>query len=122
MLPILGQKVKTNNEVLVDLKEAIQPGGLQSTLGYNQGTTRISIKELHVKKGYHCKLNDVLYFCQKIENGEVLDPIEVNQNNLIVNGVKRYFAYKRLKHSFVQVKGSNVFIEEFIGEGFKIIK
>lgn len=114
--------MKTKNEILVDLREAIQPGGLQSTLGYNQGTTRISIKELNVKKGYHCKLNDILYFCQKIENGEVLEPIEVNQNNLIVDGVKRYFAYRRLKYSFVQIKGSNVFIEEFIGEGFKIIK
>jgi hypothetical protein len=106
----------------VDLKETIQLGGLQSKFGYNQGTTRISIKELHVKNVYHCKLNDILFFCQKIENGEVLDPIEINQNNMIVDGVKRYFAYKRLKYSFVQVKGSNVFIEEFIGEGFKIIK
>ena len=114
--------MKTNNQILVDLKEVIQPGGLQSNLGYNQGTTRISIKELHVKRGYHCKLNDILFFCQKIENGEVLEPIEVNQNNLIVDGVKRYFAYIRLKYSFVQVKGSKVFIEEFIGEGFKIIK
>ena len=58
----------------------------------------------------------------KIENGEDIDPIELNQNNMIVDGAKRYFAYKRLKHSFVQVKGSSVFIEEFIGEGFKIIK
>ena len=114
--------MKTNNEVLVDLKETIQPGGLQSNLGYNQGTTRISIKELHVKNEYHCKLNDILFFCQKIENGEVLDPIEINQNKMIVDGVKRYFAYKRLKYSFVQVIGSNVFIEKFIGEGFKIIK
>ncbi|MEY4987632.1 MAG: hypothetical protein RL567_1411 [Bacteroidota bacterium] len=114
--------MKTNNQILVDLKEAIQPGGLQSNLGYNQVATRISIKELIVKKGYHCKLNDIMYFCQKIENGEDIDPIEVNQNNMIVDGVKRYFAYKRLKYSFVQVKGSNVFIEEFIGEGFKIIK
>jgi hypothetical protein len=114
--------VRINNQVLVDLKEAIQPGGLQSNLGYNQVATRISIKELIVKKGYHCKLNDIMYFCQKIENGEDIDPIEVNQNNMIVDGVKRYFAYKRLKYSFVQVKGSNVFIEEFIGEGFKIIK
>ena len=53
------QIVKTNNEVLVDLKEAIQPGGLHSNLGYNQDTTIISIKELHVKKGY---LNDYLPF------------------------------------------------------------
>ena len=89
---------------------------------FNENPTRISIKELHVKKGYHCKLNDILFFCQKIENGEVLEPIEVNQNNLIVDGVKRYFAYKRLKYSFVQIKGSNVFIEEFIVEGCKIIK
>ncbi len=114
--------MRTNNQVLVDLKEAIHPVGLQSNLSFNQGSNRISIEELNVKKGYHCKLNDVMYFCQKIENGEDLDPIEVNQNNMIVDGVKRYFAYKRLKYSFVQVKGSSVFIEEFIGEGFKIIK
>ena len=114
--------MRTNNQVLVDLKEAIQPGGLHSNHRYNQVVTRISIKELKVKKGYHCKLNEIIYFCQKIENGEDLDPIEVNQNNMIVDGVKRYFAYKRLKYSFVQVKGSSVFIEEFIGEGFKIIK
>jgi hypothetical protein len=114
--------VRTNNQVLVDLKEAIQPGSLQSNLGYNQVATRISIKELIVKKGYHCKLNDIMYFCQKIENGEYIDPIELNQNNMIVDGAKRYFAYKRLKHSILQVTRSKVFIEEFIGDGFRIIK
>lgn len=114
--------MKTNNQVLVGLKEAIKKGGLQPNLSDDQSSTRISIKRLHVKKGYHCKLNEILNFCSKIENGEVLEPIEVNQNNMIVDGVKRYFAYKRLKFNFVQVKGRNVFIEEFIGEGFKIIK
>ena len=114
--------MKNYNEVFVDLMETILLGESKHNHIERSGQVRISINELHVKKGYHCKLNDILYFCHKIENGEVLEPIEVNQNNLIVDGVKRYFAYRRLKYSFVQIKGSNVFIEEFIGEGFKIIK
>lgn len=114
--------MKNYNEVFVDLMQTIQLGESKQNHIERRGQFRISITELHVKKGYNCKLNDILYFCQKIENGEALDPIEVNQNNMIVDGVKRYFAYKRLKFSFVQVKGSNVFIEEFIGEGFKIIR
>ena len=106
----------------MDLMENSHLGKSYPKCSVNGGHIRIPIGELQVKKGYHCKLNDILFFSQKIENGEVLDPIEVNQNNMIVDGVKRYFAYKRLKCSFVQVKGSNVYIEEFIGEGFKIIK
>ena len=106
----------------MDLISDFQPGGFQSMHIENGSDSRISIKELHVKKGYHCKLNEILFFCQKIENRELLDPIEINQNNMIIDGVKRYFAYKRMKHNFVQVKGREVFIEEFIGEGFKIIR
>jgi hypothetical protein len=102
--------------------ETIKSGGSQQIHTDNNGVRKVSIELLQVKKGFHCKLNEILYFCQKIENGEVLEPIEVNQNNLIVDGAKRYFAYKRLNYKFLQVKGSNVFIEEFIGDGFKIKK
>jgi hypothetical protein len=57
-----------------------------------------------------------------MENGEELEPIEVNQNNMIIDGVKRYYACKRLNHDYIQVKAREVFVEEFIGERFKIIK
>jgi hypothetical protein len=114
--------VKKNNQAFVDLMETIQLGESNHKLSGNGGHTKISIDELHIKKGYSCKINDILDFCKKIENGEVLEPIEVNQNNMIIDGVKRYFAHMRLKHNTIQVKTREVFIEEFIGERFKIIR
>lgn len=106
----------------MDLIETIQLGESNHKWSGIGGHTKISIEELHVKKGYHCKLNDILYFCQKLQNGEVLEPIEVNQNNMIIDGVKRYYACKRLNHTYIKVKAREVFVEEFIGERFKIIK
>jgi hypothetical protein len=41
---------------------------------------------------------------------------------MIIDGVKRYYAYMRLNHNFIQIKAREVFIEEFIGERFKIIR
>ncbi len=106
----------------MDFLETVQIGEPNPLRVENGGYTKISIDELHIKKGYHCKLNDILFFCQKIQNGEALEPIEVNQNNMIIDGVKRYFAHVRLNHNTIQVKTREVFIEEFIGERFKIIR
>ncbi len=114
--------MKKNNQAFVDLMETIQHGESNHKWSGNGGHTKISIEELHIKKGYSCKINDILEFCKKIENGEVLEPIEVNQNNMIIDGVKRYFAHMRLNHNTIQVKTREVFIEEFIGERFKIIR
>jgi ParB-like chromosome segregation protein Spo0J len=41
---------------------------------------------------------------------------------MIIDGVKRYYACKRLNYKYIQVKAREVFVEEFIGERFKIIK
>ena len=106
----------------MDLKETIQLGESNHKWSGNGGYTKISIEELHVKKGYNCKINDILDLCKKIQNGEVLEPIEVNQNNMIIDGVKRYYACKRLNYGYIQVKAREVFVEEFIGERFKIIR
>lgn len=114
--------MKGLNQNLVDIVQVIQPGGLSNIDIGCKDLNLVPITEIEVRKGFHCKLNDILYFCQKIENGEVLDPIEINKNNVIVDGAKRYFAYKRMKNHFVQVKGSGVYIEEFIGQGFRIVK
>ena len=114
--------MKINNKAFVDLMETIQLGESTSYRRGKAGLTRIPIEKLYVKSGYHCKLNDVLFFCEKLENGEEMEPIEVNQNNMIVDGAKRYYACKRLNRKYIQVKAREVFVEEFIGERFKIIR
>jgi hypothetical protein len=114
--------VKSYNQVFSDLLENIQPGAFQLLNKDNEILERVSLEVLQVKSGYHCKLNDILHFCQKIERGEVIEPIVVNQSNMIVDGVKRYYAYKRHNYKFLQITRSKVFIEEFIGDSFRIIK
>jgi hypothetical protein len=80
------------------------------------------MQDLHVRSGYQGNMNDILFFYGKIERGEEVEPIVVNKDNMIVDGVKRYYAYMRHNYKFLQIKRSDVFIEEFIGEGFRIIK
>ncbi len=114
--------MRTYNEVLLDLLETIESDGLRPLNDDRETLERVSLRDLQVRSGYHCKLNDILFFYQKIERGEELEPIVVNKDNMIVDGVKRYYAYMRHNQNFLQVTRSKVFIEEFIGEGFKIIK
>ena len=114
--------MKTYNEVFLDLLETVETGGLQPLNNDKESLERVSIKDLQVRSGYHGNMNDILFFYEKIERGEEVKPILVNKDNMIVDGVKRYFAYIRHNYKFVQINRSKVFIEEFIGEGFKIIK
>jgi hypothetical protein len=114
--------VKSYNQVLMDLLETIETGGLQPLNHDRETLERVSMTDLQVRSGYHGNMNDILFFYEKIERGEELEPIVVNQNNIIVDGVKRYYAYMRHNYKFLQIKRSDVFIEEFIGEGFRIVK
>lgn len=114
--------MRTTNQAYLDLMETIQFRESNPYRRVKAGITRIPIEKLHVKKGYTCKINDILDFCKKMEKGEELEPIEVNQNNMIIDGVKRYYACKRLKYNNIQVKAKEVFVEKFVGERFKIIK
>ena len=114
--------MKTYNQVLLDLMETIETGGLQPLNNDKESLERISMQDLQVRRGYQGNMNDILYFYGKIERGEEVEPIVVNKDDMIVDGVKRYFAYKRHNYKFLQITRSKVFIEEFIGEGFKIIK
>ncbi len=114
--------MKSYNQVLIDLLETIESDGLRPLNYDRENLERDSVTDLQVRSGYHCKLNDILHFCQKIERGEVIEPIVINQSNMIVDGVKRYLAYKRHNYKFLQITRSKVFIEEFIGDGFRIIK
>lgn len=114
--------MKTYNEVLLDLLETIESDGLRPQNNDRETLERVSMGDLQVRSGYHGNMNDILFFYQKIERGEELEPIVVNKDNMIVDGVKRYYAYMRHNCESLQVTRSKVYIEEFIGEGFKIIK
>ena len=116
------QKVKTYNEVLLDLLETIESDGLRPLNNDKETLERVSLKDLQVRSSYKGKMNDILFFYEKLERGEELEPIVVNKDNMIVDGMKRYYAYMRHNYKFLQVTRSKVYIEEFIGEGFSIKK
>ncbi len=114
--------MKSYNQVLMDLLETIESDGLRPINHDTETLERVSVTDLQVRSGYHCNMNDILFFYEKIERGEELESIVVNKENMIVDGVKRYYAYMRHNYKFLQIKRCDVFIEEFIGEGFRIVK
>ena len=114
--------MKSYNQVLMDLLETIELDGIRPLNHDRETLERVSVTDLHVRSGYHGNMNDILFFYEKIERGEELEPIVVNKANMIVDGVKRYYAYMRHNYKFLQIKRGDVFIEEFIGEGFRIVK
>ena len=114
--------MKTYNEVLLDLLETIESDGLRPLNNDKETLERVSLKDLQVRSSYKGKMNDILFFYEKLERGEEIEPIVVNKDNMIVDGMKRYYAYMRHNYNFLQVTRSKVYIEEFIGEGFSIKK
>ncbi len=114
--------MKSYNQVLIDLLETIESDGLRPLNHDRETLERVSMTDLQVRSGYHGNMSDILFFYEKIERGEELEPIVVNKANMIVDGVKRYYAYMRHNYKFLQIKRGDVLIKEFIGEGFRIIK
>ncbi len=70
---------------------------------YPDGELVMPINQLVLPKEFTCKLKDILQLCSKIENKEMLEPIVINDTNLIIDGKKRYYAYKRLGYKKVPV-------------------
>ena len=70
---------------------------------YPENISIIPIKKLHVPENYHCRLNDILKLCDLITLGVEVDPIIVNDEFLIVDGVKRYYAFRRLQYEKIAV-------------------
>ena len=50
------------------------------------------------------KLRVILNIADKIETGEIDDELTVNKDLLIVKGLKRYYALKRLQREKVRVR------------------
>ena len=70
---------------------------------YPDGELMMPIKNLVVSKEYICRLNEVLEILELIKNGVMMEPIIVNDTNLIIDGNKRYYAYLRLGYQKVAV-------------------
>ena len=49
------------------------------------------------------KLREILNIADKIETGEIDDQLTVNKDLMIVKGLKRYYALKRLERESVKV-------------------
>jgi disulfide oxidoreductase YuzD len=81
----------------------------------------MSIKSLVVSKEYICSLNEVLDVMELIENGQVMDPIIINDTNLIIDGNKRYYAFKRLGYKNVTVIKQQLNRNDLNGNEFSIL-
>lgn len=76
--------------------------GLTLHLNHEASIT-VPIGKLVVPKTFCCTLNDILKVCDQITLGVELDPIVINDDFLIVDGVTRYYAYRRLTFQKIAV-------------------
>jgi hypothetical protein len=88
---------------------------------YPDGELVMPINLLLLPKEFTCKLKDILQVCSKIENNEIMEPIVINDTNLIIDGKKRYYAYKRLGYKKVTVVKQQINRNELNGNEFSIL-
>lgn len=80
------------------------------------------IKKLVLPESFTCNLSDILKICDLIKAGENLEPIIITTGNLIADGKKRYYAYKRLGYERVYVIRVLQNVSNNSDEEFEIIK
>jgi hypothetical protein len=88
---------------------------------YPDGEIVLPVKSLTVSQEFTCSLNEVLEVLELIENGVVMDPIIINDTNLIIDGNKRYYAFKRLGYKNVSVIKQQLNRNELNGNEFSIL-
>ena len=88
---------------------------------YPEGELLMPIKNLVVSKEFSCCLNEILELLELIKNGVVMEPIIVNDTNLIIDGNKRYYAYKRLGYKNVTVIKQHLNRNDLNGNEFSIL-
>lgn len=88
---------------------------------YPDGELVLPVKCLTVSQEYTCSLNEILDVMELIENGVVMDPIIINDTNLIIDGNKRYYAYKRLGYKKVSVIKQHLNRNDLNGNEFSIL-
>lgn len=81
----------------------------------------LPIKSLMVSQEFTCSLNEILDVMELIENGQVMDPIIINDTNLIIDGNKKYYAYKRLGYKNVTVIKQHLNRNDLNGNEFSIL-
>jgi hypothetical protein len=113
---VLAKKYPINNVLSLHHEE----GRVLSL--YPEGELFIPIKQLKIRKNVSCKLNDVLKMVELINDGKITEPIIINNDNLIVDGFKRYFAYKRMGcNKVIVIKSTSHSFDDDENE-FRIIK
>ena len=81
----------------------------------------LPVKSLTVSQEFTCSLHEILDVMELIENGVVMDPIIINDTNLIIDGNKRYYAYKRLGYKNVTVIKQQLNRNDLNGNEFSIL-
>jgi hypothetical protein len=80
------------------------------------------IKMLQIPRNFSCRLNDILKICEMINAGQITDPIIVNEDNLIIDGKKRYYAFKRLGYERVNVVRKMNTSNDLNGNEYSVLK
>ena len=80
------------------------------------------LKMLQLPRNFSCRLNDILKICDLINAGQISDPIIVNEENLIMDGKKRYYAYKRLGYERVNVVRKMNNPNDLSGNEYSVLK
>ncbi len=88
---------------------------------YPDGELVMPINQLLLPKEFTCKLKEILQLCSKIESKEMMEPIVINDTNLILDGKKRYYAYKRLGYKKVTVIKQQTNRNDLNGNEFSIL-
>ncbi len=81
----------------------------------------VPINQLFVPKDFTCKLSDILRVCELIISEELKEPIIVNDEYLIIDGKKRYYAFKKLGYKKITVIKKNKNSTELNENEFGII-
>ena len=88
---------------------------------YPDGEIVMPVKSLMVSQEFNCSLNEIMEVMELIENGQVMEPIIITETNLIIDGNKRYYAFKRLGYKNVTVIKQHLNRNDLNGNEFSII-
>jgi len=99
----------------------VEEGKVRTLFPADSCSLVMPINQLLLPKEFTCNLKDILQLCSKIENKEMMEPIVINDTNLIIDGKKRYYAYKRLGFKKLTVIRKQINRNDLNGNEFSIL-
>lgn len=88
---------------------------------YPEGEQIMPINQLLLPEEFTGRLNQILDVMEQIKTGVKMEPIVINDTNLILDGKKRYYAYKRLGYKKLLVTRQHLSKSDLNGNEFSIL-